>query len=117
MTLRQRPKAWYVVRLIYDRLEIVHQTQSLWTSFFCCLLVCFARVKALTTQNRTPVNWHNVVNYLLTDTSNTLQVPLTLFKGLKAPVSTYKFSKLISIHFRKELVERICSKIKVISLG
>ena len=26
---------------------------------------------------------------------------------LKAPVSTYKFSKLISIHFLKELVERI----------
>ena len=31
------------------------------------------------------------------------QLPSTL----KAPVSTYKFSKLISIHFLKELVERI----------
>ena len=49
MTLRQRPKAWYVIRLNYNRLKIVHQTQSLWTSFFCCLFVCFARVKALTT--------------------------------------------------------------------
>ena len=50
-----------------------------------------------------------------------VMVPITLplvVQGLTlAPVSTYKFSKLISIHFLKELVERICSKIKVFSLG
>ena len=34
-----------------------------------------------------------------------------------SPVSTYKFSKLISIHFLIDLVKRICSKIKEFSLG
>ena len=32
------------------------------------------------------------------------------------PISTYKISKLISIHFLTELIERICSKIKAFSL-
>ena len=31
---------------------------------------------------------------------------------IEAPLSTYKFSKLISIHSLKELVERIWEKIK-----
>ena len=35
---------------------------------------------------------------------------------LQAPVSTYKFSKLISIHFLTELVERNCSRIKAFFL-
>ena len=33
----------------------------------------------------------------------------------KAPISKCKFSKLISIHFLEELVNRICSYIKVFS--
>ena len=33
------------------------------------------------------------------------------------PIPTYKFSKLISIHFFKELVERIGLKIKAFSLS
>ena len=35
---------------------------------------------------------------------------------LGEPISTYKFSRPISIHFRKELVERIWEKIKDFSL-
>ena len=34
----------------------------------------------------------------------------------EAPISTYKFSRLISIHFLKELDERNCSEIKASSL-
>ena len=35
---------------------------------------------------------------------------------LEAPISIHKFFRLISIHFLKELVERICVKIKPFSL-
>jgi len=34
----------------------------------------------------------------------------------KAPISTEKFSTLISIHFLEKLVERICFKIKAFSV-
>ena len=39
---------------------------------------------------------------------------LSLFK---APISTYKFSRPISVHYFEELVERICLKIKAFPLG
>ena len=37
--------------------------------------------------------------------------------SLQTPISTYKFSILISIHFPEKLVERICLKIKAFSLS
>ena len=91
-----------------------YENRSIWTLSYALIFIKLA-------------SCINLPYFLISPTDNVCTVCLSFLRSfcictfsivsfltLKAPVSTYKFSKLISIHFLKELVERICSKIQSI---